>query len=263
MLTEQQIHHFKTFGFLIFRGLFNPDELQTMDAEFERKMEASYQHAPFDGSRRHMVTMMGSETPFFATMLEDPRFCETAEQLYGGDVFGMISDANRYVGDTPWHPDTKSLHQYGVKFAYYLEPVDAETGALRVIPGSHKANFHNELREARSESRLDICEVPSYICTSEPGDVVAFDLRLWHASSGGSSDRRMCTLVYYNYPKTPEEKEAARDQAIRNTNTAEKFNRPYEPHHSPDWVANHGGNPRRGRWIKQMRELGFIGSVPS
>ena len=36
---------------------------------------------------------------------------------------------------------------YGVKFAYYLEPVDAESGALRLIPGSHKNPLHEDLRE--------------------------------------------------------------------------------------------------------------------
>ena len=38
MLTEQQVSHFNTFGFLIFRQLFSPDELKTISAEFEHPL---------------------------------------------------------------------------------------------------------------------------------------------------------------------------------------------------------------------------------
>ena len=213
MLTEKQVFHFKTFGFLVLRQVFTPNELLILNAEFEAKLAAAYEHEPFDGTKRHWVPMLGPDTPFFAGLLEDPRFCEPAEQFYGEDVFGIVCDANRYVGDTRWHPDTKSHHQYGVKFAFYLESVSAETGALRVLPGSHKQPYHGELRQAREENRLELAEMPAYVCESEPGDVVAFDLRLWHASLGGADDRRMSTLVYYNYPKTPEEEAVTREQA--------------------------------------------------
>jgi ectoine hydroxylase-related dioxygenase (phytanoyl-CoA dioxygenase family) len=32
-----------------------------------------------------------------------------------------------------------------VKMAFYLEPVDADTGALRLVPGSHLEPLHSEL----------------------------------------------------------------------------------------------------------------------
>ena len=144
MLTQEQINHFQTFGFLTFRQLFSQDELKTINTEFEAAMTEAFRDDPFDGTRRHWLITMGPDTPFLASLLEDPRFCDAAEQLYGEDVFGIASDINRYVGDTRWHPDTGSLDQYGVKFAYYLQPVTAETGALRLIPGSHEPTFHAE-----------------------------------------------------------------------------------------------------------------------
>lgn len=243
MLTEQQIIHFQTFGFVIFRKLFSPDELKPINAEFESAMESAFRDDPFDGTRRHWLVTMGPDTPFLTSLLEDVRFCGVAEQLYGEDVFGIASDINRYVGDTHWHPDTGSIHQYGVKFAYYLEPVGPESGALRVIPGSHKQPFHDELRQNISKSELSIADVPAYVCKSEPGDVVAFDLRCWHASWGGSSDRHMCVMVYYNNPKTPEEEEVTRKQLIGNGID-------YAP-----WVANSEGNGRRQVWINRIRKL--------
>ncbi|MBI4552346.1 MAG: phytanoyl-CoA dioxygenase family protein [Candidatus Latescibacteria bacterium] len=261
MLTEEQVIRFQTFGFLIFRQLFSPDELRTIDAEFTHALESAYHHAPFDGTRRHWVPMMGPETPFFASLLEDPRFCEATEQLYGDDAIGIIVDANRYVGNTGWHPDTGSLHQFGVKFAFYLEPVGAETGALRVIPGSHHQPFHDILKQNMSQTKLEVRDVPACVCESEPGDVVAFDLRVWHASYGGSNDRRMCTLVYYHNPETPEQEEVTRKQAENNIKTPAHFNRPNDPIYDSHWVANPQRNPKRQRWINRMQELGFLESV--
>ena len=212
MLTQEQINHFQTFGFLTFRQLFSQDELKTINTEFESAMAEAFRDDPFDGTRRHWLITMGPDTPFLASLLEDPRFCNVAEQLYGGDVFGIASDINRYVGDTRWHPDTGSLDQYGVKFAYYLQPVTAESGALRLIPGSHEPSFHGELRQKMDELELEIPDVPAYTFESEPGDVVAFDVRCWHASWGGAVDRRMCVLVYYNNPKTLEERKPPKNR---------------------------------------------------
>ena len=74
MLSEQQIKHFHTLGFLVFRQVFSQEELSTIHEEFEAAMDSAYQHAPFDGTRRHWLPMMGSETPFFANLPEeDPR----------------------------------------------------------------------------------------------------------------------------------------------------------------------------------------------
>ena len=261
MLSDQQLLHYQTFGFVVMRQLFTADELTTINAEFNQAMEAAYQHMPFDGSTRHWVTMLGPRTPFFANLLEDPRLCTVAEQLYGDDTLGLMADANRYVGDTNWHPDTHSFQQFGVKFAFYLEPVSPETGALRLIPGSHRQPLHDELRESLKALQLEIRDVPAFVCTSKPGDVVAFDLRTWHGSHGGSDDRRMCTCVYYNNPKTAEEEAATRAQAAKNSATTARYHRPDDPQFDPHWVANPERHPKRQLWIDRLAELGFFEAV--
>ena len=42
MLTQEQINHFQTFGFLTFRQLFNQDELKTVNTEFEAAMAEAF-----------------------------------------------------------------------------------------------------------------------------------------------------------------------------------------------------------------------------
>ncbi|MBT5872738.1 MAG: hypothetical protein HOH43_04915 [Candidatus Latescibacteria bacterium] len=258
MLTENECLHFETFGFVVLHRIFEPDELVKLRREFDGRMTSAYSHAPFDGTVRHWTPMLGTSTPLFSSLLEDSRLCGVAEQLYGSDVIGIIADANRYVGDTKWHPDTGSIHQFGVKFAFYLEPVDAESGALRVIPGSHRQPFHDQLKSTIPSLSLDVTDVPAHVCASSPGDVVAFDLRLWHASHGGSDDRAMCTCVYYNNPSTVEEIEATRKQAENSGNTSAQFGRPEDPIFDPDWVANRVGSAKRQQWLDRMRELGYF-----
>jgi len=256
-LGNDQVLFFKTFGYLVLREFFTAQELETIHREFDYKLEEQYPGQPYDGSRRYWAPLLDEDTPFFAGMLEDKRFLTIARQLYGDDVLGMNTDGNRYTGNTRWHPDTGSVHQYGVKFAFYLEPVDAETGALRVIPGTHRLQEIDEFRTGVEKHALP--DVPCEVLTSSPGDVVAFDLRLWHASYGGSEDRKMCTLVYYNNPKNGDEVAALQRQSRRSPESSiKKFNTKQQFLYSKRWISNPSGSPDRQLWIDRLREIGYL-----
>ena len=256
-LTDEQVAYFRTFGYIVMKQVFTADELETIRAEFDFMLEDQYGSNSYDGSRRHWTMMMDEETPFFASMLEDPRLLTVARQLYGDDVLGVGTDANRYTGDTGWHRDTRNVNQYGVKFAFYLQPVEAETGALRVIPGTHRLPDDDVF--ATGVRRTNAEEVPSAPLASEPGDVVAFDLRLWHASVGGSRDRHMCTVVYYANPRTEQEMEALRVQAENNVRISiEKYGPKRRYMFSKSWMANQERSPDRQAWIDRLTELGYF-----
>jgi hypothetical protein len=246
MLTDREVLFFQTFGFLVIRNLLNQSELKTIDEELLRRLDTVFAGRPFDGTARYGAAMMGADTPFYASLLEDPRFLGTARQLYGGDVLATGNGGNRYVGNTHWHPDVGPHHPGGPKFAIYLDPVAAGSGALRVIPGSHQSPFHDRLRGDlgmhMEKSGFDIPDLPAFVCDSEPGDVAVFDMRLWHASCGGSQDRRMCSVEYTRYPRTPAERGVARDVA-RGVLA------------DPNWKAYAAGNPARQASLDRWREL--------
>ena len=259
MLENVQYQYFQTFGLITLRQFFTPDEVSTLRAEFKKGLDLAYEHHPFDGSERHWTPQMGPDTPFYANLLEDQRFWSITAQLYGEEAFAVGTDANRYVGDTRWHPDHRADPNedcYGIKFAFYLDPVDAETGALRVVPGSHKQPLHDEIRAYITGRELE--KIPAHVCTSEPGDVVAFDLRCWHASFGGTEGRRMSTCVYYKNPETPVEEEAARKRAEGSRKAPAQYKRPGDSLFHPHWVSNPQQHPLRQRWIRRLEELGFV-----
>lgn len=261
MLTDHQLQHFRTFGFVTLHKLFTPEEVEILREEYESELDHVYAEQPFTGETRYWTMMLHPRTPLYASLLEDERFCGVAEQLYGDDVIGIGTDANRYVGDTRWHPDHRadpSADCFGVKFAFYLDPVDAESGALRLIPGSHRREFHDQLHGSLNSLELDVADVPAYVCRSEPGDVVAFDMRCWHASSGGAAGRRMCTCVYYNNPKGEVEEAATRERAVNSKKTPAHFGRSEQSMYPLEWLRNPSGSPKRGRWLRRMAELGYF-----
>ncbi len=267
MLTDRQAAQFDTFGFLVLRGVLGPAELDAARAEFEAGLARAAAATDRRGIRKQLNwSNLGPDTPFLGSLLEDSRFVDAAERCCGGQVIGYYANGNSFDGDrTEWHPDTSMLLRRGVKFAFYLQPLDERTGALRFVPGSHKEPLHSGLRtigikesnlRVLDAGGLEVDEVPAYAARSAPGDVIAFDSRVWHASWGGRPDRRMCSLGYFAAPATPAEEEAMAVLVRQDAELLEAF--PLLTRH-PHWVANPDGNPMRGRWIAALRAWGFAG----
>lgn len=259
-LTEEEVECFKVFGFVALRGWVSAAEMAAIQHDVEQAMEAAYRRSPFDGSVRHWLPMTGPASPVLAGFLEDPRFWDASERLLGTGVFPMIVDANRYVGDTGWHPDTNAGNQ-GTKFAIYLQPLTADTGALRLIPGSHKEALHGDLARLHQGGMLaDGRSVPAYACEIEPGDVVAFNWPTWHATFGGRPDRRMCTVDFFSMGDDPER---VRSQMRQNAAGHRRHygHRDGFPYYDPEWLANPDRSPRRQVLIDRMRDFGVFDAV--
>ena len=190
MLTNEQSHYFDTFGVLVLKDLFTSDEMKKMIAEFDIAVEHVNAYEPCDGTGYHWMSMLGDDTPFCGSILEDPRFLDIARQTFGEDLFGFMHLAYRYpAGGTEWHANDGSImhspnYGFGPKFQWPLHnPVRADTGELRVIPGSHRKDCHSSVCEAEKAGLLkDVKQVPSYACEVDPGDVVFFDSRIYHGT---------------------------------------------------------------------------------
>jgi ectoine hydroxylase-related dioxygenase (phytanoyl-CoA dioxygenase family) len=225
---------------------------------------------------------LGPETPFTSSLLEDSRIINTVESLFGSEFYGISCNASSLIGETNWHPDVEREHLHALKMLFYLQPLDGDNGALRVIPGAHLNPLHDDIKKIEmrepehdgltyvaavtdSDSGLHVDEVPAAICSVNPGDLVVFDLRLWHASSKGSNDRRMISMVFIKHATTAEEEEAIsftvrktrRNRAIRMKAAYGKKALQHSEYH-PDWLANSDNNPMRQHWINWMREKGYF-----
>jgi ectoine hydroxylase-related dioxygenase (phytanoyl-CoA dioxygenase family) len=148
MLSDEQKRFYETFGFLVLRQLFSSDEMAEIRREFDDVLEEALGGNAFTGRARHMVLGCVERRPGLARLIEDDRLFGAVEDLLGPDLVWITSDGNYYVGDTQWHPDAGGLlpSYHLIKIALYLDPVRADSGCLRVIPGSHREPFHGTLR---------------------------------------------------------------------------------------------------------------------
>ncbi|MCX6045224.1 MAG: phytanoyl-CoA dioxygenase family protein [Chloroflexi bacterium] len=208
-LTPQQLTFMDTFGYLVFPGLLR-DKIATIIDEFENVFAmhgGGHDGKPHDGTARSCLVPFIDQNSYLAALLDDPRVDGIFTSLLGENYNYLGSDGNFYVGNTGWHSDTDwSGKMRGkpprlfYKMALYLDPVDGNTGALRVIPGSHRygdrfaEDLQQRLRNSAELMGISGAEVPAIALTSNPGDVVVFNQNTKHSSWGGNTRRRMFTI---------------------------------------------------------------------
>ena len=245
MLSEKQHQHFDTFGFLVIPQVFTFKEIETLAAEFDRVA------APLlgGGSADRDVSSLDllKHSSHLESLLEDERAAGAARNLLGPDAVYQQSTALAHTADEPWQsamgwhvqipagrPDARKNMEFG---AHYLPGVrltieldDVSAGCRRVIAGSHREPYHDQLwtlcpeialagqdpllregldalcdrDEIQGERRTRLFEdpaansfelapnqVPHMAVDYEPGDLVIFDHMLWHGCFGSSPRRRI------------------------------------------------------------------------
>ena len=282
-LTRSEVQYYDTFGFLILRKHFTQDEMKSIKREFDYAVELEFQNKPFEkdlltSERAQCMSFSDSTTPAIAALSEDPRYYKIAEQLLSGEIIGGQCGGCLYVGDTRWHPDRVpdgryktavidkpqeysrySNHNFGCKFALYLEPVDADTGALRFLPRSHRQPFYGELRKISGITEAEnVRSIPGFVCATEPGDVLIFNHSCWHASCGGKSGRPMIAAGYYAYPRTEDQAQELRETYMHSKILSKDYSKERkEPEPLSEWDQNPNQSPLRAKWLEYKREFGY------
>ena len=211
-LTPQQIHFFHTFGYLGFSQLLS-DRSEEITAAFEEiwaQNGGGHNGQPHNGQARSCIVPFIDQHETLCSLLDDPRILGIAEPLLGADFNYMGSDGNYYVGDTGWHSDgwKKATDPTHLKIAFYLDPLTRDSGALRVIPGSHRQGepyadwLQEKVKGSQDEWAIGGADVPAMALETQPGDVVCFNHNTKHAAFGGSKRRRMFTInLCQRYPQ--------------------------------------------------------------
>lgn len=216
-LTGQQIAFMDTFGYLSLPGLLS-DRIEEIDEAFEVLIQENGGKA-HGGQERYCMAPCINHSVYLSSLLDDGRIHGIALGLLGEDYQYWNSDGNYYVGDTPWHSDTswpEPIRFY--KMAIYLDPMTCDSGALRVIPGSHRfgdkyaEDVHEELSVTRGFwGGLDGVDVPSMALETQPGDIVVFNHSTKHSAWGGGVKRRMFTMVFTGRHEDVQSVQAFRD----------------------------------------------------
>jgi len=216
VLTSGQIAHFETFGFLVLRQVFSQAEVSSIQSEFDAVWSEASGGRPWSGETTESRQPFCEMSPPLTKLFADDRVFGPVEQLLGANVIWGASGATRYVGDSGWHADDYNglLDTYrAIKVVMYLEPVEKDTGCLRIIPGSHHRSFNQDLRpldQQHSDPSLMPFSVlghdtPGFPMETHPADLIIFDARAYHGAFGGGPGRSNMQLLYFPEPAGDED----------------------------------------------------------
>ena len=207
-LTRQQINFFNTFGYLHFPGLL-ADCVDRIIEEFEKVWAAhggGHHGKLHDTEQRSCIVPFPDQNEYLSSLLDDPRIHDVAAGLLGDDFNYTSGDGNLYVGNTRWHSDGYDGTRIpSIKIAFYLDKLTRDTGAVRVIPGSHRCGegyadtLQAEIGDSQEKWGVAPAEVPAVIVESEPGDIVVFWHNTKHSAFGGLTRRRMYTMNFHQH----------------------------------------------------------------
>ncbi|MFI9208624.1 phytanoyl-CoA dioxygenase family protein [Streptomyces sp. NPDC053253] len=132
----------------------------------------------------------------------------------GDDSHVITSDANLLVGDSYWHSDGFYRTPF-LRFVIYLEPLEADDGALRFLPGSHRTDTGWQGKPTRNvmqhQEQLGVSgfDLPAAVVPSAPGDVIVFNTNVLHAAWCGGYRRQFG----FNVVAAPTDSNAKQDTA--------------------------------------------------
>jgi hypothetical protein len=244
--TTLSVESFRAFGFAVLRQFFDP---RALAMEVDRVLsDGLLRQPPHDGEIRFQyVPMMTAETPASLSLLD--RLGAVAETLFDRPVLPTRAKGTRYFGETPWHVDSV-LPVASLGCLAYLEPTDPDTGALRVVPGSHHPPFNEALRDLRV-ARVRDPSLPGHVVATDPGDVILMNEHVFHAAFGGGV-RRQWRVDYLGVPVGGEE------FILTESYFASLYDREWDGGYDVDRYPSYGPDWRRsGRAaVAQLEALG-------
>jgi ectoine hydroxylase-related dioxygenase (phytanoyl-CoA dioxygenase family) len=212
VITRQQVTFLETFGYLRLPGLF-ADEIDEITDAFEAVF-ADAANARMDtnaelhrNDRRVIIPQFVDKHPVLARLPADERVKEIAQMVLGDDAEYAESDGNLAFCHSEWHADTYGapLEQRHIKISFYLDRLRDDSGAIRVLPGTHfwKGGYARGLRgtfrefgKTREVFGVDSTAIPATVIDSDPGDILIWDYRVIHASFNGLDRRRFFSVNF-------------------------------------------------------------------
>lgn len=204
----------------------------------------------------HYIPATGERTPASLALLQ--RYAPMVERLAWAPMIPAITQHTLLFDMAGWHTDTSHAVP-SVKVVCYLESLDEHNGALRVLPGSHRLDervltdlLHGPaFRDEEARAREATQQVPAYVITSRPGDVIVFDEHLWHASIGGRN-RLQWSTCYVLDPVTIEEEQAVKAYLASqfSADTQLDYDPTHYPYYGERFLASYP------HWAIQLERLG-------
>lgn len=231
MLSVDQIERFATDGYLILRGLADAGRCAKMrqtaqaalkgevgPAEYEADLHypgAPPSRAAPGGTTVRRLLQAYARHALFRDWALDPALLGAIRRLLGPHLVlpqahhnCIMTKQPQFSSDTGWHQDIrywsfKRPELISVWLA--LTPEIPENGCLYLLPGTHKMEFARARLDAALFLRAELPENEALIAKRvaaqlDPGDVLLFHARLFHAAGRNQTAHTKFSLVYTYRP---------------------------------------------------------------
>lgn len=221
------VAQYRERGYAVVRGVFAPDEVVRIAAAIDAVHAEgvahgrSFRHGNLFYTVRHddtgapvvpMVQWPSYHNAVLDAVRLDPRWVALLSPLIGGDLKQIINQlhwkAPGALGDFAWHqdsrfrkPDTayRNLGDAYVQTGLAIDPHTQQSGAMRMIPGSHRNGplaldtSAEVLGNAMTDNALRAAGIdPASVIDLElqPGDVAMWSPYLVHGSGRNTADHQ-------------------------------------------------------------------------
>jgi hypothetical protein len=202
--SESLKNFFNIFGFVKISGFFS-EEIDVISKEFDALMKSKFGDLK-SSNRNYLYPQFIDQNEYLTSLLTKEKIKTLVENLLGKDAIYSGSDGNIFAGSTPWHRDYLMKNR-SCKMLVYLEKIDKNSGALRVIPGSHflgdkyseylgdglswpeppyEGGFDEKAFFGKGHNPTKYGEnimIPNYVAETKPGDVIIFNHNLIHCTN--------------------------------------------------------------------------------
>lgn len=229
-LTSAEVESYHENGYLVQRGLIPPDEARMLRERVTKLVcgckelhrsdlftPVRKDGAPVDPGNPHFIWRI-MEMPIlddvWFRLAVDPRIVRIISDLLGPNINfhngkSILKPPAYPFEEHGWHQDFPyELHDVPDLMAaiIYLDDMDADSGATRVVPGSHKLGLvkHdvNSIGHTLQQKEWDEKGFPVPV---KAGDVIFFSVLLVHAAGGNNTEKSRCGII--NEYKTLEAKD--------------------------------------------------------
>lgn len=204
-LSDAEMEVYEEQGFVVVPDVFAREELDAINAEYERLLAAGKQEPS-------MMLQLGLRSPFMQSMVAHPRILGLVERIVhpGIAIYSakMVSKEPHVDRICHWHQDdayyTKnSLSRRRMSIWLGLHDSDQANGGVWFIPQSHKRGLRDHIARQSGQCSLSLEpspeEIRGAVCPAiKAGSIVLFSALTWHYSETNRSDRlRRAFIVSY------------------------------------------------------------------
>ena len=240
-LTPEQVNSYRRDGYLFPIPVLSPAEA----AEYRSRLEAfeAREKRPLRGALRHKSHLL---FPWLWDLVNHPRILDAVEDILGPNFHCWSSSffikEAQDPGFVSWHQDSTywGLSEPEIVTAWVaFSPSTIESGAMKVIPGTHGEQVahedtydSNNLLTRGQELAVEVDESQAVDLVLQPGEMSLHHVRIFHGSEPNrAQDRRIGFAIRY-IPTHVRQVIGPKDGAalVRGVDTFHNF----EPEPAPD-----------------------------